>query len=361
MNSLSDYKDFIYDNLPSGMTFNSVISRFVVNGRNFLNYWEAKWYLDYLNKISLPSAVRNASWDALTVWDLKETAGADDAAKKDPAVDSPPTSVQFRQNFAGTGGLDTVTIYSGSGIVLDGWDFTGWHVLFNAASTDVTFRNCIFGHVDIERYLHVIAGTAIVEDCTFDGGKQTDYEVLAAITVNAGATATIRTSRFQGMAKDNLALRGTCIVEDCYLKRGGFELTAEGEEPPHHDAIAIYAGSGTIRRVLFDHSNDPGDTAQRVGVINNVVRFDELNTGDNTSEYDISNIIAIGRADLVTRAFEIGENNDGTDPDVTVSNAIISTSDVADELFLILGEPLPSVAPTSATNITRYPNGEVLY
>lgn len=43
------YKDYIYNNLPSGMTYDEAISRFVVNGKRFFSYWEAKKHLDYLD------------------------------------------------------------------------------------------------------------------------------------------------------------------------------------------------------------------------------------------------------------------------------------------------------------------------
>lgn len=48
MNPLKEYKDFVRANLPAGMGYNSVISRYVVNGRNFVAYPEAEWYLRYI-------------------------------------------------------------------------------------------------------------------------------------------------------------------------------------------------------------------------------------------------------------------------------------------------------------------------
>jgi len=45
-----DYKTGAIASLPSGMTYNSAIARFVVNGRNFFTYEDAKWYLDYIQK-----------------------------------------------------------------------------------------------------------------------------------------------------------------------------------------------------------------------------------------------------------------------------------------------------------------------
>jgi hypothetical protein len=50
-NPLKDYKDFVRSNLPSGITYDSGVDKFVVNENRFNSYWFAKWYRDYLVKI----------------------------------------------------------------------------------------------------------------------------------------------------------------------------------------------------------------------------------------------------------------------------------------------------------------------
>ena len=45
-----DYKSGKIASLPSGMTYNSDIARFVVNGKNFLTFMQAEWYLQYIIK-----------------------------------------------------------------------------------------------------------------------------------------------------------------------------------------------------------------------------------------------------------------------------------------------------------------------
>jgi len=51
-----DYKTGAIASLPSGMTYNSDIARFVVNGKNFLTYEDAEWYLNYLIKFGFVTA-----------------------------------------------------------------------------------------------------------------------------------------------------------------------------------------------------------------------------------------------------------------------------------------------------------------
>lgn len=48
MNPLREYKVFVRNNLPSGIEFNSDISKFVVNDKRFNTFKEAEWYLNYI-------------------------------------------------------------------------------------------------------------------------------------------------------------------------------------------------------------------------------------------------------------------------------------------------------------------------
>jgi len=48
--STKDYNESVRANLPAGMTYNSDINRYVVNGKNWFSYRMANWYLTYLLK-----------------------------------------------------------------------------------------------------------------------------------------------------------------------------------------------------------------------------------------------------------------------------------------------------------------------
>ena len=67
---LGDWKDYIQANLPTGMTYANF--RFVVNGKNFLTYQQANWYLGYL--------MRSGGFDPLSLF-----AGGTEGAWFDPS------------------------------------------------------------------------------------------------------------------------------------------------------------------------------------------------------------------------------------------------------------------------------------
>jgi len=48
--STKDYNESVRANLPAGMTYNSDINRYVVNGKNWFSYKLANWYLVYIIK-----------------------------------------------------------------------------------------------------------------------------------------------------------------------------------------------------------------------------------------------------------------------------------------------------------------------
>jgi len=65
-NPKSNYNTTVRANLPAGITFDSNTNRYVVNDKNWVPYWDADWYLDYITKFGFESAPFSVSIIGLT-------------------------------------------------------------------------------------------------------------------------------------------------------------------------------------------------------------------------------------------------------------------------------------------------------
>jgi len=93
--SMRDYVENFRANLPAGITYDPILSRYFCNDRRFLNEWEVERYLNYINKFgftSFPSSLfangEEGAWfdpsDLTTMF--TDTAGTTQATVGDPVA-----------------------------------------------------------------------------------------------------------------------------------------------------------------------------------------------------------------------------------------------------------------------------------
>lgn len=106
-NSKREYNDFIRANLPFGITYDSTRFRYVThNGKRFVTYSEAKWYIDYIAKFGQIKELSRepgliALWDASVLSDGAVAYWPDSTGNFDLTAVTAPTKSDGRVTFTG--------------------------------------------------------------------------------------------------------------------------------------------------------------------------------------------------------------------------------------------------------------------
>lgn len=90
-NPLSIFNDFVRANLPSGVSFDSDLSRYVVNGKRFVSYKEAIRYKEYLEKFGWQASGEVSD---VTLSHNSVTASVSDVSSQGTYVDGTPWAVR---------------------------------------------------------------------------------------------------------------------------------------------------------------------------------------------------------------------------------------------------------------------------
>ncbi len=67
-----EYNNYVRANLPDTISYDSVRNQYVtINGKRFVTYKEAKWYVDYVVKITgitLVGVLHDGTWNDQNSW-----------------------------------------------------------------------------------------------------------------------------------------------------------------------------------------------------------------------------------------------------------------------------------------------------
>lgn len=274
-NPTTEYKTWVYANLPSGMTYEESTQRFFVNEKSFFDYWHAKWYLDYITKFGFSGATEGEAPVA--------TGGIADQTYTQGEVITP---LNVASDFTGSGityalaptsyditsvglsintstgfitGTPTVTV-SGVSVVVRGtnafgFDDTAFSLTVNAAATTVENQAAEFGDGENAPYVPRDTSGALVPLASYDSLVAGDLEgftpaissgglwfgsgngapanavlrctLVAGGTVDITVTESANTETFNDLDAWLTALNGAALTEEKALRAGTYNAAME--------------------------------------------------------------------------------------------------------------------------------------
>ncbi len=168
---------------------------------------------------------------------------------KDPASDTLPDGAVYN------GSLHTVRV-DGSGVVLDGWDFSlhggvqlDWETGANLSILNSNFKTGANSVSAIYVAVGVLPGPLTITNCVLDGNRHAQGTVDGLVEIKAaGVVLTMRYSWLKNAYLDIVQLAaagGTPTIQYCILENNGWDSGFD----PHADMVQVF-GVGVWRSTI---------------------------------------------------------------------------------------------------------------